>query len=89
MKQLKQNCDTADIAAKHMETKIDTANVRTELEVRFMSNPSKPNFEGEPKISDMLADPIVRLLIARDGWTPDGVRAAMAAASRSLRNARG
>ena len=49
-----------------------------------MSGMNELNLAGEPRISDVLADPIVQLLIERDGWTPDSVRAALAAAATHL-----
>ena len=49
-----------------------------------MSGMNELNLAGDPRISDVLADPIVQLLIERDGWTPDSVRAALAAAATHL-----
>ena len=41
---------------------------------------------GELTLEDMLADPIVRLLMAHDGLTEDAVRSACEQAVRRLRS---
>ena len=38
---------------------------------------SRPRIYDEPDIEDLLAEPIVRRLMARDGVNPDDVRALM------------
>lgn len=42
----------------------------------------------EPPLEEMLDDPIVRLVLARDRLTPDAVRAAMRDAALRLRSRR-
>lgn len=38
-----------------------------------------PTFEGEPTMADLLADPIVRAIMERDGVTPEQIWRSVAA----------
>ena len=44
---------------------------------------SRPRIYDEPDIEDLLAEPIVRRLMARDGVNPDDVRALMRRVTRA------
>ncbi len=49
------------------------------------STSSKAWFCGEPSVEELLADPIVRLVMARDGLTTNQVRGHLQSAARRLR----
>ena len=46
---------------------------------------SKAWFCGEPSVEELLSDPIVHLVMARDGLSPKQVRTHLRAAARRLR----
>ena len=46
---------------------------------------SEPWLSGEPTLDDMLADPIVRMLMEHDGLSEDSVRRVFEEAAKRLR----
>lgn len=48
-------------------------------------NPSQAHLDGEPRIEELLSDPIVAILLRRDGLELDDVRRAMAHAAAALK----
>ena len=46
---------------------------------------SEPWLSGEPALDDMLADPIVRMLMEHDGLSEDSVRCVFQEAAKRLR----
>ena len=51
-----------------------------------MESVDEPWLAGEPALEDALRDPIVRLLMRRDGWTAKAVRARLEQAVRGRRD---
>ena len=50
---------------------------------------TEKRFDEEPSIEEMLADPIIRLIMRRDGLVAGDVRAALAAAAKRLSRVKG
>ena len=50
---------------------------------------TEKRFDEEPSIEEMLADPIVRLIMRRDGLVAGDVRAALASAAERLSRVKG
>lgn len=50
---------------------------------------TEKRFDEEPSIEEMLADPIIRLIMRRDGLVAGDVRAALAAAAKRLSRLKG
>jgi hypothetical protein len=50
---------------------------------------TKKRFDEEPSIEEMLADPIVRLIMRRDGLVAGDVRAVLAGAAERLSRVKG
>lgn len=54
-----------------------------------MSGTSRAWLQGEPEIEEMLRDPVVHLVMARDGLTPQMLRRALRAGGERLLSAAG